>query len=319
MEQSREMNLFDLCAAFGRAIGRGVKGMFVGIGKMIRLSFRQWWIVLPIVLLFVGLSLYFSREENRRYKVDAIVVINGANKDVVCNEYMALDKAFYTFGHQNLWTMLDIPAELAAGNYRFTTFDVIDYMDDNRSDIVDYRRKIPYTDTLAVHVPHMLALQFRTKYPNNVPLIQEAILKYLNSREGILAPYEQFRANLEREAKFHHDQLEKLDSLTSAFYFAGNHAQITSSPWNLVMGTREVELFLEDIQEEMEQLQQTDNRLAYSSAPVVLQTPFVVNPHAVNGPIRCTAIGLLLGWLFGLMVAALVEYRKEILQWLKTK
>ena len=62
MEQSREMNLFDLCAAFGRAIGRGVKGMFAGIGKMIRLSFRQWGIVLPIVLLFVGLFLYFSRE-----------------------------------------------------------------------------------------------------------------------------------------------------------------------------------------------------------------------------------------------------------------
>ncbi len=319
MEKAREMNLFDLCAAFGRMIGRGVKSLFKGIGKMIQLSFRQWWVVFPILLIFVGMSWYFSREENRRYKVDALAIINGPSKDVVCNEYMALDKAFYTFGHQNLWTMLDIPAELATGNYRFTTFEVIDFMDDKTSDIVDYRRKIPYTDTLAVHVPHMIALQFRTKYPNNVPLIQEAILKYLNTREGILAPYAQFCVNLEREAKFHHDQLEKLDSLTSAFYFTGNHTQIHSSKWNLVAGSREIELFLEDIQEEMEALQRTDVRMAYSSAPVVLLTPFVVNPHAVNGPIKCIAVGLLLGWLFGLMAGAMVENRKEIWQWLRTK
>ena len=84
-------------------------------------------------------------------------------------------------------------------------------------------------------------------------------------------------------------------------------------------GSREIELFLEDIQEEMEALQRTDVRMAYSSAPVVLLTPFVVNPHAVNGPIKCIAVGLLLGWLFGLMAGAMVENRKEIWQWLRTK
>ena len=56
MEQPREMNLFELCAAFGRAIVRGVKGLFAGIGSWIRLSLRKWWVVLPIMALVIAPS-----------------------------------------------------------------------------------------------------------------------------------------------------------------------------------------------------------------------------------------------------------------------
>lgn len=82
MEQPREMNLFDLCAAFGRMIGRAVKGVFGTIGSWIRLSLRKWWIVLPIVGAMVSLALYYSREDNRAYKVTAVAIINGATRDV---------------------------------------------------------------------------------------------------------------------------------------------------------------------------------------------------------------------------------------------
>ena len=80
MEQPREMNLFDLCAAFGRMIGRAVKSVFCTIGSWIRLSLRKWWIVLPIVGAMVSLALYYSREDNRAYKVTAVAIINGATR-----------------------------------------------------------------------------------------------------------------------------------------------------------------------------------------------------------------------------------------------
>ena len=220
MEQPREMNLFDLFAAMGRGIGRGMKSLVAMLSRMIRLSFRQWWIVLIVVLMAIASAFYASLDKNRIYNVDAVVILNGVSKDIVSREFMALEKSSYKFAHQNLATMLNISPELAVGNYRFVTFDVIDFMADNLVDGIDFDCEVPLTDSASVHVPYMLALQFRTKHPNNVPQLQEAIMQYLNTREGIVAPYAQFRANLEREAKFHHDQLEKLDSLTSVFYFS---------------------------------------------------------------------------------------------------
>lgn len=321
MEQPREMNLFELCAAFGRAIVRGVKGLFAGIGSWIRLSLRKWWVVLLVMALVIALALYYSREDNRIYKVNAVAIINGAAKDVLHNEFTALDKSSYRFVHQNLANILHIDPALAVGNSRFVTYNVVDFLNDNVADVVDIDFEFQH-DSSSVHMPDRLALQFCTKQPNSVPQLQEAILQYLNSRESIRAPYAQFRANLEREAKFHHDQLEKLDSLTSVFYFSHNQEvqiDLKNTKQGVVLGGREINLFLDDIQGEMEQLRATDTRLAYATAPVVLQTPFVIEPLPINSPIKCTAIAVVVGWLLGLMLAAIVEHRKEIIPWIKKK
>ena len=321
MNQSKEMNLFDLIALICRKIGSSVKALIVYLGVFLRLSFRQWWIVLIILTLSLAIGLYFSREENRIYKVDAIAILNGVSKDIVSQEFTALSKTHHNFTHQNLATILSISPKIASKNHSFCTYDVIDYLADDIVDYIDFDKDVPFTDTLAVRVPDMLALQFRTKDPNNVPLLQEAILQYLNTRESILAPYAQFHANIQRTAKFHHDQLEKLDSLTSAFYFSTESQTQLQQDWSpgFVLGRREIKLFLEDIQEEIEELYSVDQRLAYASAPVVLQTAFTVNPHAINGPIKCSVIALLLGWAFALVIVALVEQHKAIITWLKQK
>ena len=321
MNSTKEINLFDLCAHIGHKIASGIKSLINGIGYAIRLTYRQWWIVLIVLSIAVGLGLYYSRENNRIYKVDAVAVLNGVAKDIVSQEFTALAKTYYKFNHQNLATILSISPEMANKNHSFRTYDIIDYLADDIVDEIDFGCNVPFTDTLAVHVPDMIALQFRTKTPNNVPLLQEAILQYLNTREGILAPYEQFYTNLQRTAKFHHDQVEKLDSLTSAFYFS-NDSQIQlqqEKHTGLILGRREIKLFLKDIQEEIEELNRIDQRLAYASAPVVLQTAFTVNPNAINGPIKCSFLALIIGWILALAIAAMVEQRKAIITWLKQK
>ena len=58
-------------------------------------------------------------------------------------------------------------------------------------------------------------------------------------------------------------------------------------------------------------------RMAVCTAPVVLQSHFVAEARAVNGPLRMTAIALVVGWLLGLLVAALVDKRKTVIVWLK--
>lgn len=321
MEQPREMNLFDLCAAIGRSIGRGIKGLCHLFGNMLQLTIRQWWIVLIVVSLAVAAALYISRKENRVYEVNGVVMLNGVAKDVVARDYKALGKSNDAFAQQNLASMLQLDYSQIAGCSYFETYDLIDFLADGVVDIIDYDIEVPY-DTMSVHMPDMLALQFRTKQPNNVALMQEAILNYLNTRDNIRAPYEQFRADLQREAQFHHDQLEKLDSLTSVFYFSSQtsaQVKLDRKHEELLVGTRAMKLFLEDIQDEMKVLRTTDARLAYASAPVAIVSPFVLENKAINGPFKCVVILVILGWVLGVALAALVENRKQIGRWLTRK
>ena len=321
-QQQREMNLFDLCRAFFQWIGKCFMWLWQLIARMLRLTFRQWWIVLIVVAACVALGLYYARPANRMYKVNAIATLNGVTNDIVRNEYMAFDKSHRLSEKQNLPAMLGVSPDIAHSTSHFKTFDVIDCLGDSLVDYIDYKDKVTRMDTNLVHMPYMLALQFRTKNPDNVPAIEEGILRYLNSRPYITQLYSVYRSNLERETRFHHDQLEKLDSLTSSFYFAQNVAQqIQFSPWEtgMVIGRREIRLFLEDIYTEMGMLHLADQRMALCTAPVVLQSHFIVEPRAVNGYFKCTVIAIIIGWLLGLMVAALVENRKAILAWLKQK
>lgn len=322
MEQQKEMNLFDLCAALVRGVWSGLRWLVTLLGQMIRLTYRQWWIVLIVLILACAAALYYSRKDNRIYKVNAVAVLNGATKDVVSREYLALNQVNTGIEKQNLETLLSLPPEVAASLSHFATYDVIDLMGDSTIDVIDYDCKMPEMDTLYVRLPYMLALQYRTKLPNATPQVEESILNYLNTRKYIQAPYAQFYANLQRSAMFHHDQVEKLDSLTSAFYFHNNHLQqVGSDVWQsgLLMGSREIDLFLEEIQTEMGVLNFTDMRLALANAPVVLQTSFVVDTKAVNSPLKCLALAVFLGWLLGVIVASLVDNRKEIARWFKEK
>jgi hypothetical protein len=320
MEQ-REMNLFDLCRAIARGIGKSVKWLVWCFGEMLKLSFRQWWVVLIVVALCVAAALYYSREGNRSYKVDVVANLNGITNSMVSAEFERLNKAFYLTEQQNLATMLNVDGELANGTCGFETFDVIDLLADTTIDMVDYDRSAPMMDTLYVHVPNMVAMRFRTKQPNRVPEMENAILNYLNTRPYFQSLYETYYKGLEREARFHRDQIEKLDSLTSVFYFSqNNREQMQMKVWEsgMVLGRREMALFLEDVYVEMRESEYVNAHLAIATAPVVLQSHFVINPRAVNGPLRMSAIAIVVGWLLGLVVAALIENRKRILAWLQS-
>lgn len=314
------MNLFDLCAAICSGIGKGIMWVIGRLGDMLRLTYRQWWVVLIVLALSVSLALYYARPTNRIYKVNAIAQLNGVTNEMVRAEFQTLAMAIPQFEHQNLSNMLGIDHELACTNYRFETFNVIDLLADSTIDLIDYKQKFTRMDTLIVHMPNMIALQFYTKRPNRLPEMQEAILNYLNALPHFQALYASHRTNIERNARFHHDQLEKLDSLTSVFYYSYNgynQLQLDSEADGLVLGRREIDLFLDEVYQQMQEKEYTDARLALCSAPVVLQSGFTVDPRALNGPFCMTILGLLFGWLFGLIVAALVEYRKSIALWLK--
>lgn len=310
-------NLFDLVLIFCRWIGSVCNAFGRMCTNSLRLCLRYWFLSLPIIIVFTAIAIYYSRLENRIYKVDTIVYLNGPKAEDVKQVFQPLTYAYPIFAQQELGELLNLNNEQVSGLHRFETFNVIDYLNDSTADVVDYKRKHKLTDTVNVVMNNVLCLSFRTKRPDLVPIVGEHILAYLNNNPTLQASFAKRKALLERKSQFCHDQLEKLDSLTSVFYFeqtGSNQVQMKMGD-GMILGRREIKLFTSNIINFYNATDYADRELALCTAPVVAQQPFTINPRAVNGRIKCTLLGFLIGYVFACLIAFAVKRREDIKQW----
>lgn len=313
----REMTFIDLCVACGRAIGRGCKAFGCLLAHMVRLTYRYWWIVITLLVLAVAAALYYTRNENLTYRLNAVALLNGPSVQQFEQAYAPLR------------TGRLLPADAAITPFiadrvakRFTTYRVVDGMGDGVADYIDFRHKSRPTDTINVQMQDRLCLQFRMKVRDlgQVPQVEQALLDYLNSNEAMQQSYATYLANLREEVAFNHRQAQKLDSLTSAYYFyASSPAQPANYSGNGVnfYGDRKIRLFLEEIYEQQKHLQLGDYRMQLATAPVVLENHFEVYSRPLNGRLLCVCVFLLLGWIAGCLIAEIIDKRKVIGAWLK--
>lgn len=291
MEQ-KETTLWDALRSCVRMFSKLLQLCKQLVVRMIRLTFQRWWLVGGITMLCIIGGIYYSRPSNKMYKVRAIATLNGPSVNEVKQYYESLHKTF-------------------------DAFNVIDCLNDGTADYVDYKRKNPLTDTLQVVMKDQIALQFLTTNRKQIPLMEEKIMHLLNSNPQFLNEYHIYKEHAERQYRFDRDQVEKLDSMTAAFYADATVPQIHSNAWELAMGRKEIVLPLEDIEEFMDNKAQRDNRYALVTAPVVLQGHFVPTKKAKNGRLKCTFLGCIIGWLLGCLIAVLFDDRQHILRWLK--
>jgi len=320
--QEREMNFFDLCVACWRGIKRACCACGNLVASMVRITYRMWWIVLPVLIIALSWANYHARKSNRVYKAEALVWLNGPSIELTEQVYKNLLYATSPeiSSKQNILAQLDVDPAYLDGISDFETFYVIDCMHDSVADRIDYRHRANLTDTVNVRMPNRLCLRFLTRQPDNINIVGEGIVDYLNRNPQMQTAYEHKRAILEREVKFAKDQVEKLDSLTSAFYFkqgTGQQAQVDLWDRGFVMGRREIKLFTNAVYNEFGRYTSLDYALAFCTAPVVIEDQFKIIPVAVNNRKKMNAIGLVFGWIIGCILAALVENRKSILAWLK--
>lgn len=313
----KEMTFIDLCVAIGRSIGRGCKALGCLLAHMTRLTFRYWWVVITLLVLAVAAALYYSRSENQIYRLNAVALLNGPS-------IQQFEQAYAPLRTGRL-----LPADAAINPFladkvakRFTTYRVVDGLGDGVADYIDFRHKSRPTDTINVQMQDRLCLQFRLKARDfhQVPQIEQALLEYLNSNEAMQQSYATYITNLREEVAFNHRQAQKLDSLTSAYYFyASSPAQPANYNGNGVnfYGDRKVRLFLEEIYEQQKHLQLGDYRMQLATAPVVLENHFAVYSRPLNGRLLCVLVFLLIGWIAGCGVAELIDQRKAICAWLK--
>ena len=317
--ETREMNFFDLC----KAIVQAVIGLFVRLGvliaAMLRITCRIWWIVLSLTAIGIAAGLYYSRPSNRIYPVNATVVLNGPTADAVKECFEGLSNVPIGMKSQSLQQRLGLTEEEAADVSNFCTFYAIDCLHDGTVDYIDYKGSVSPSDTVNTRATNILALQFRTKHLDNIPHIEACLTDYLNRQPQFCAAFERNRSEQVRQARFDDEQIEKLDSMITAFYQGAAMPQLQFDRWNtnMVIGKHEIQLFLDDVEEFFEHKIARSKLFVYCTAPIVLRDHFIASGAPINGRVKCTAIGLLLGWILGCIIACLIERRKDIARWLK--
>ena len=317
---NNESNFFDLCAACGRAIGRGCAACGHVLERMVRLTYRYWWLVLTLVALAIGLAIYQTRYENLTFKVNAVALLNGPTVQQFDQVYLPLSAGITS---QNGALSELLSDKVIKG---CTSFRVIDGLGDGTADYIDFKRKSVPTDTVLVQMQDRLCLQFRMKARDlgRIPEVEQALLEYLNTNDLMQQSYATYIENLRDEVAFNHRQALKLDSLTSHYYFRGHigsnsfeklqQGTVVMSDWG---GDWKVKLFLKDIYAQQQHMQRGDYRLQLASAPVTLENHFSVWPKPVNGRNKMLVIYCLLAWILGCLIAELIDKRKALSAWLK--
>ena len=309
------MNFWDLCVAFGNAIGRGCAACGRLLARMLRLTYRYWWIVLTLTVLAVAGALYYTRFDNITFRVNAIAMLNGPSVQQfekafvpVQTNMMDRDAVIYTY-----------TGPMKA--FAFDSYRVVDCLHNGVADYIDFQRKSSPTDTVKVQMKDRVCIQFRMKAKNLhlLPEVEQALMDYLNSNEAMQGAYSAYLPNLQEEVAFNHRQALKLDSLTSAYYFgnvtSAQPVKAEGSGLNFY-GDRRVRLFLKDIYEQQRHLQLGDYRIQLATAPVTLENHFVIDPKPVNGRMKCVVLFFLLGWIGGCLLAETIDKRKAIYAWL---
>lgn len=318
--QQREMNFWDLCVALFGAIGRGIRAFGRLLAHMLRLTVRYWWIVLPVLGLFIGWGYYKTRYENTVYKVNAVVMLNGASIQQFEQAYAPLRTGLLLDDNDAITPF--IHKEIAT---HFDTYRVVDAKHDGVADYIDFKRSSSPTDTTRVQMHDRLCLQFRVKsrYLTAIPEIEKSVLELLNANEAMQASFAAYRVNIEKEVAFNHAQAVKLDSLTSVYYFNTLQQRSSLKPekdGNMVPTTvSKVNLFLEDIYEQQAHMQLVDYRQQLATAPVTLENHFSVDPKPLNGRRQQMPKYILMGWILGCLIAELIYKRKAICAWIKLK
>lgn len=320
---NNETNLWDLVSSFFSWIGKLIRSLFIFLGACVRLTYRKWWIVLIMVALVMAAALYYSRPLNRIYKVNAVAVLNGPTVDMAREAWGQLENACHPglCYEQSYQALLGLNNDITLNLRQFHSYQVVDLLRDSIPDFIDYSNSYANEDTMNAVMPDRVALSFRTKTPMAIRVIEDSLMSYLNHLPNFVAAYDLHKADIERQSKFYHDQIEKLDSLTTTFYFEEGFAhQVQFDRWetNMLIGKREVELFVDDIVDMIQKGKKADHELAMCTAPVVLVNHFTLCPRPTNGRIKCCLLALLIGWVLGLMLAYPFEKRKELLEWLKS-
>jgi len=320
-KKQNEINLLELMQMFFRGLKKCGLNLINLLGNTLRLLYRNKVLTCVILALSIAFGFSMGRSDNRVFRAEAMAILNGSLAQTVKEVSRQLENASHLSDFTSLSSRLSLPYEIANNIISIESFYVIDFLNDSTPDMVDFRHRHSWTDTLNVRMPNRLFFRVRTRDVSQLPVFEQAFLNYFNTNTQLLGEFNVRKNNLAQEIQILNSELIRLDSLADFSYFRDiSGGQQIDFRWNtLFVGEQRTQMLHRYFS--IVQNRKTVRELEFVSftAPVVLPTGFIVNPHPERGRIGYMLNYFLIGLAIAISLSLFIEHRKRIFNYLSSK
>jgi len=152
-----------------------------------------------------------------------------------------------------------------------------------------------------------------------VPIVQNAILNFLNTNSVLLNNFNIEKTNMLSTINICEAESKRIDSLAKINYFKQNDQQLNIENNKLLIGEQRKQLFYGELIELQNIKAGVQFRLEGFKAPIILPSNFVVNPIPENGRVKYGVISILIGFVVALLISILIENFKYLISYLKSE
>ena len=318
-DNSKEINLLQLLNLLFAWIVKCVKGIVRFFGHLIQLTYKFRLITFFLIICGTGVGLYLSRPSAKVYKAEAMAMLYGSEAQTVKEVCKQLENSIASNNLYSLSAKLSLPDSITKNIVEFHAFYAITYHKDSVAETIDFKESHPISDTINVKMKDRLYFQVLTKNITQLPKVQDAILNYLNNNVTIRTEYINKRNESLQKIKICNDEIKRIDSLAKISYFKTPEKQLRFENNNLLIGEQKKQLFYDDLLRLQKTKSKQESKLAYFKQSVVLPAGFNPSPIVLNGTLKYSTIGLLIGYLVAVLASFLLEHRKAIIRYLEEK
>lgn len=218
-KQEKELDLLDVITYSFNFISKYV---FIPLINIIKLGLRKWYILLSSLIVALLLSIVVPRYILKKNSSEIVIKTNVAVSTDYINELEAISK----LEPEKLAKTLELDLELAEEiidirPHRILSYDTI-YVNTfiDRNDVYDKLRA-----DVIIH-PKSFVLEVVAKDIEDLPIINDAIINYLNNTSTFASFNESRLLSLNKELKTYQKEIKVLDSIRSRKYFENNSSSL---------------------------------------------------------------------------------------------
>lgn len=320
--KSQELNLIQIFSK----IGEWLKKVSISIAKVItysaRMSIKYWYLFTLVLALSILASIYLSRPKAHKYHAETVLHASFSEISFVNDVIDQLSASINNKSGYNLARFLEIPDSIAKGVLKIERFNIIDYLDDETPDLIDFKKSHSLKDTTNLIMNDRVYFRLTTNSPNNLDAVYDALIHYLNSNQRLINEFEYNKEIYTNTANLLDREISRIDSLAQITYLQ-NEENLDLTLYNdgkrgekIILGERKKPLVYEDLLKTIDNRFVRGRKLEMAIQPVYSTTGFVVK-GPINGRFKYIIYGFIYGVIGGVIASTLFSKKKKLKEFIE--
>lgn len=223
MSENREINLIELLIIIWRKIKRGIANIFHLVVASLRISIKYFWVVLPIVIIFLIGGYFFSSKHRTKYNADGIITFFTENRLSVDNEIKTLN-SLKSNNRARFNELFGITDEQNSRLIEIRALPIIDYLNDFVPDVIlPQMSNSIFKDSTSTVVTHMMGIRFILRGTTDYKPYMDGLVAYFDNLPQLLSIDSVAKEMANNRIRFCQQEMERLERLSEYEYFGGGN------------------------------------------------------------------------------------------------